>query len=141
MELQGHTLTAAAQISLFLRSILLGLPAGILLDCFRTLRAVFPHHALLVFLEDTVYVFSCVFMVQCYIWMFAGGAFRWQYAAGACLGLAVYLATAGAVWMRMLYRIRRAARGFYRILLRRVGEMMRKMTVRVKFHQKREKNT
>ena len=118
MEMQGHTVTVAVQISRFLCSILLGLPAGLLLDCFRTLRAILPHHALLVFLEDTVYVFLCVFMVQCYVWMYAGGAFRWQYAAGACIGLAVYLVTVGAVWMRMLSRIRKAVRNLSGMLCR-----------------------
>ena len=117
MELQGHSMTVAEQISLFLRSILLGLPAGLLLDEFRTLRALLPHRWLPVFLEDTVYVFLCIFMVQCYAWMYAGGAFRWQYAAGACLGLALYLVTVGAVWMRMLKRLRRAVRRGARMLL------------------------
>ncbi len=117
MDLQGHTVTAAVQISRFLCSILLGLPAGLLLEFFRTLRAVLPHHALLVFLEDTVYVFLCAFTVQCYVWMYAGGVFRWQYIAGACIGLALWLITAGAVWMRMLSRIRRAVRRLNGMLL------------------------
>ena len=108
--LEGQNPSSALQAELFLRSMLLGLPAGLLLDCFRTLRALLPHHALLVFIEDTVYVFLCIFTVQCYVWMYAGGVFRWQYAAGACIGLAVYLATVGAVWMRMLRRLRCAVR-------------------------------
>ncbi|MBQ8922299.1 MAG: spore cortex biosynthesis protein YabQ [Oscillospiraceae bacterium] len=119
MELQGHTFTVAGQMSRFLCSILLGLPAGLLLDCFRTLRALLPHHALLVFLEDTVYVFLCIFTVQCYVWMYADGVFRWQYAAGACIGLAVYLVTVGAVWMRMLSRLRTTARRISGALRRR----------------------
>ena len=125
--LGGQNPSAALQMTLFLRSILLGLPAGLLLDCFRTLRALLPHHALLVFLEDTVYVFLCVFTVQCYVWMYAGGAFRWQYAAGACIGLAVYLATVGAVWMRMLGRLRRAVRHFLRL----TGRMLIQPVLRI----------
>ncbi|MBR6108022.1 MAG: spore cortex biosynthesis protein YabQ [Oscillospiraceae bacterium] len=120
--LEGQNPSSALQAELFLRSMLLGLPAGLLLDCFRTLRALLPHHALLVFIEDTVYVFLCIFTVQCYVWMYAGGVFRWQYAAGACIGLAVYLATVGAVWMRMLRRLRCAVRR----VLRFTGKMLMK---------------
>jgi hypothetical protein len=84
---------------------LLGLPAGILLDCFRTLRRLLPHHPAAVFLEDAVYAFLLCFLLQCYVWMYADTVFRWQYALGELLGLMLYLLTAGAVWMRMLRRI------------------------------------
>ena len=125
MELEGHNLTTAMQAALFLHSILLGLPAGLLLDCFRTLRALLPHPAPLVFLEDALYVFLCIFGLQCFIWMEAGGAFRWQYAAGACIGLSIYLMTFGAVWMRLLNRLRRAVRRGYALIGRALMRPLR----------------
>ncbi|MCR4761494.1 MAG: spore cortex biosynthesis protein YabQ [Oscillospiraceae bacterium] len=101
----GH-LTVAEELLRFLRSLLLGLPAGILLDFFRTLRVLLPHHPAAVFLEDALYAFALCFFLQCYAWMYADTVFRWPYALGELLGLVVYLLTAGAVWMRMLRRIR-----------------------------------
>ncbi|MBQ6042105.1 MAG: spore cortex biosynthesis protein YabQ [Oscillospiraceae bacterium] len=101
----GH-LTVAEELLRFLRSILLGLPAGILLDLFRTLRILLPHHPAAVFLEDALYAFALCFFLQCYAWMYADTVFRWPYAAGEILGLAAYMLTVGAVWMRMLRRIR-----------------------------------
>ena len=101
----GH-LTVAEELLRFLRSLLIGLPAGVLLDLFRTLRAFLPHHPAAVFLEDTIYVFALCFFLQCYVWMYADTVFRWPYALGEILGLAVYMLTVGAVWKRMLRRIR-----------------------------------
>ena len=107
MDMPGHSVAVQTQLLLFLGSFAVGAAAGLLLDCFRTLRALLPHHAAVVFLEDALYVFCCIFMVQCYAWMYAQGVFRWQYAVGACSGLTLYLLTVGAVWMRILQRIRR----------------------------------
>lgn len=106
-EIPGDHLTIYVQSMRFLGSFLLGLPIGLLLDCFRTLRAVLPHHAIAVFLEDTLFAFLSCFLLQCYVWMYADGMLRWQYAAGALLGFLLYLLTVGAVWMRILKRLRR----------------------------------
>lgn len=110
MMLPDGQMTVQMQAVQFLESCLLGLPAGILLECFRTLRALLPHHAVTVFIEDTLYSFAACFMLQCFAWMFADGVLRWYHAAGALLGLTVWLLTAGAVWARMLFRLRHFTR-------------------------------
>ena len=102
-------LTVHTELLRFLRSLLLGLPCGLLFDMLRTLRVLLPHHPAAVFLEDAAYAFFCCFAVQCYAWSFCGGVFRWMYAAGGLLGLTVYMLTAGRVWARILLRLRRAA--------------------------------
>lgn len=104
--MQPH-ISVGTELLRFLRSLLLGLPCGLLLELFRTLRALLPHHPLAVFLEDAVFSFAFCFFLQCYAWSFCAGALRWQYAFGAVLGLAVWLCTAGALWTRMLLRIKR----------------------------------
>lgn len=99
--------TVQTQLQQLLQSFLLGVPAGVLLEIFRTLRALLPHHAVTVFIEDTLYSFAICFLLQCYAWMYADGVLRWYHAAGALCGLCVWLITAGAVWARMLFRFRR----------------------------------
>ncbi len=102
-------LTVHTELIRFLRSLLLGLPCGLLFDLFRTLRALLPHHPAAVFLEDAVYTFFCCFIIQCYAWSFCDGVLRWMYAVGAMLGLICYLLTAGKVWSRILLRLHRTA--------------------------------
>lgn len=103
-------LTVSTELMRFCYSLLLGLPCGILLEIFRTLRALLPHHPIAVFIEDTIFSFSCCFVLQCYVWSFCAGALRWQYAAGMCLGLILWLLTAGAVWRRILDRVQLTGR-------------------------------
>ena len=110
-------LTVAQELMRFVQSLLLGLPAGLLLDLFRTLRALLPHHPLTVFLEDALYSFSLCLLLQCFVWMFADTALRWQYALGEMLGLLLYLLTAGRVWGRCLFRIRRFRQRIRRMLM------------------------
>ena len=100
-------LTVAQELTRFAQSQLLGIPAGLLLDLFRTLRALLPHHPLTVFFEDALYAFSLCLLLQCFVWMYADTALRWQYALGELLGLGMYLLTAGRVWGRCLLRLRR----------------------------------
>ncbi|MBR3446983.1 MAG: spore cortex biosynthesis protein YabQ [Oscillospiraceae bacterium] len=98
-------LPVSLELTRFAQSLLLGIPAGLLLDLFRTLRALLPHHPLTVFLEDALYTFLLCFLLQCFVWMYADTALRWQYALGELIGLAVYLLTAGTVWGRVLRRV------------------------------------
>ena len=98
-------LTVQQELTRFAQSLLLGIPAGLLLDLFRTLRALLPHHPLTVFLEDALYTFLLCFLLQCFVWMYADTVLRWQYALGELLGLALYLLTAGTVWSRILRRL------------------------------------
>ena len=107
----GEQVTVQMQLMQFAESFLLGFPAGVLLEIFRTLRAVFPHHAIIVFLEDAIFSFSVCFLLQCYAWMFADGVLRWYHAAGALFGLCVWMLTAGALWIGLLRRICRIGRG------------------------------
>lgn len=98
-------LAVSQELTRFAQSLLLGIPAGLLLDLFRTLRALLPHHPLTVFLEDALYTFLLCFLLQCFIWMYADTVLRWQYVCGELIGLAVYLLTAGTVWSRVLRRV------------------------------------
>lgn len=107
MELTGHIPAVSEQAALFLLSIALGLPAGILLDAMRLLRVLIPHCAAAVFLEDALYVFCLMLLHQCFTVMFMHGSLRFYPLLGTLLGLALYLLTAGTVTGRLLRQLRR----------------------------------
>ncbi|MBR5371561.1 MAG: spore cortex biosynthesis protein YabQ [Oscillospiraceae bacterium] len=94
-------------MQLFLWSILLGVPLGMLYDCFRLLRTAIPHHGIMVFAEDTLFMLLSALMLECYGVMCARGAVRYYYAAGALAGFSMYLLTVGAVTRRLMHRSRR----------------------------------
>lgn len=104
--LTEHIPAVSEQARLFLMSVLMGLPAGVLLDAFRLLRALLPHCAAAVFLEDACYVFCMMLMHQCFAVMFMHGSLRAYPAFGILLGLAFYLLTAGVFTGRLFRRIR-----------------------------------
>ena len=108
-----HLTTVSAEAEMFLLSVLLGLPAGVLLDALRLLRALIPHCAAAVFCEDALYVFCLMLLHQCCAVMFLHGSLRFYTAFGMLLGLALYLLTAGAVTGRVLRGIRRVRSGLY----------------------------
>ncbi len=114
-------LTVHTELLRFLYSLLPGLCCGLLLEGFRTLRALLPHHPIAVFLEDALFSFLCCFILQCYAWSFCAGILRWQYGFGMLLGLVIWMLTVGAVWMRMLQRLRHLRRRLLRKLRRGHG--------------------
>ncbi len=106
-ELPGFAVPISEEARLFLMSCLLGVPLGMLFDLFRTLRALLPHHPVIVFLEDAFFSICFCVSLQLYASAFGQDALRWYYALGALLGLALWLLTLGALWMRLLRGIRR----------------------------------
>ncbi len=95
---------APEQLLLFGGACLMGIPAGLLLDAFRILRVLFPHHALAVALEDMILCVLWAFMLLGFTYAFARGEFRMYYAAGMFLGLVLYEVTLG-VWLLRLLRM------------------------------------
>ncbi len=148
MELTEQIITIEQETWLFLGSCLLGIPVGMLLDLMRLLRTILPHHAAAVFLEDAVLVIFAAVLVQCYAIMFARGALRYYDALGCCCGFLIYLCTVGAVWRRMLSRMRRGVQRFsfgfqqccYRIWQKTQAVFVRSPE-KQKNNRKREKST
>jgi len=136
MELTGHVFTIAQETQLFLGSCLLGVPLGMFWDGFRLLRTLLPHHWSAVFIEDTVFAAMTALVIECYGMMTAGGAVRYYYAAGALLGLALYLLTFGAVTKRMMLRFRRMRDRFGRSISRRMQRVSQKITGKFMKHHK-----
>ncbi len=127
--MEGYSVTVAAETRLFLMSVLLGLPLGLLLDAFRLMRALLPHPRLVVLLEDLVYAFAFVFLLECSAMTLAGGALRYYYALGAALGLLLYLMTIGAVTGRLMRQIRRTRR----TVLGRMRRGVERITKKIRF--------
>lgn len=107
MEMPEQFLTVHQETWLFLGSCLLGIPLGLLMDALRLLRCLLPHHAAAVFLEDMLIVCAAAVLVQCYAVMFARSELRAYDAFGCLCGFVVYYCTVGAVWGRMLRRLKK----------------------------------
>ena len=105
-DLPEHDFTVWTEWMRLLGSFAVGLPAGILLDGFRFLRSLLPHHVSVVFLEDFLYALAFSLMVQLYASGFCGDVLRWYQIAGAGIGLAVYLLTIGRLTGSLLKRLR-----------------------------------
>lgn len=106
MEIPEQFFTVYQETWLFLGSCLLGIPLGLLTDGLRLLRCLFPHHGAVVFFEDMLIVCAGAVLVQCYAILFARSELRYYDAVGCICGFVIYCCTVGAVWGRMLRRIR-----------------------------------
>ncbi len=104
LELLTKTLetfrTVDEELGLFASSILLGLPAGVLMDLLRLLRKLLPHHVIFLACEDIFYLICLSFLILCYTSAFGGGEFRVYYIIGCLLGLMLYYITIGAFLMK-----------------------------------------
>ncbi len=128
MNMPDFSISVSQEARLFLMSCLLGIPIGMLLDGFRLLRALLPHHKLTVFLEDALLAFSACLLLQFYASAFARSDLRYYFAVGALLGLCLWVLTVGAVWMRMLTRVRSRAKQTAAAVLRFLWKIRQKTT-------------
>ncbi len=87
---------------LFGGSILLAIPAGVLLDAFRLLRRLVPHHPAAVAAEDVLWVLAVCLLLLLYASGFSKGVFRGCYAVGCFLGIVLYVCTVGKAVMGIL---------------------------------------
>ena len=140
MDMPGFACSVPQETRLFLLSCLLGIPLGLLFDVFRTLRALLPHCAAAVFIEDALFSLSGCVLLQLFASAFAEDTLRWYYALGAVLGLLLWLLTVGAVWMRMIAALRNVLRRVGALPFR-IGRQIRLLFARnKKTGQQNEKN-
>lgn len=82
-------------MTLFLESVLFGIPLGILYDIFRNIRIIIPHSTLAVAAEDLLFfVFYSVF-IMCFTYAAARSEFRMYFVFGNLAGFSAYYFTAG----------------------------------------------
>lgn len=105
------------QTLIFLLSVILGAVLGVLYDCFRVLRVLFPPAAKpkAVFIGDVLFWLIYGFCVFCYGAVFARGQVRLFIIFGSLIGFALYLLTVGSVVIGV---IRCAAEAVRKILLK-----------------------
>ena len=141
MDLPEHIFTIREQTRMFLGSVLLGLPAGLLLDVFRSLRTLVPHGKAAVFLEDTLFAFLTAVMLQTYSVMFVHGSLRIYCALGTFLGLLLYLLTIGALWMRFLRALHRLTSGIRCRIRQKSTTFFVRISKKIKPRKKSVENT
>lgn len=119
-------ITVQEELLRFLRAAALGASCGVLFDFLRFLRALLPHGAVVVFLEDALFSFMFCFVLQVDAWSFCGGSLRFQHFLAMCLGFTAYLLTVGRVTARIMKCLRQLRSGICRLYLRIVRRFRRK---------------
>lgn len=99
--------TTSEELALFGGSLLVGIPAGVLLDLLRLFRRIIPHPVLAVAVEDILWLLETALLLLLYASACARGVFRVYYAAGCLIGLILYELTLGEPTVRLLDQIRR----------------------------------
>lgn len=93
--------------SLFLMSVLLGAALGVVYDCFRVLRIVFPPAAknAPVIVQDIIFWLIYGFAIFCYSTLAARGQIRFFIFFGSLIGFVLYIMTIGNFITGVLRRI------------------------------------
>lgn len=107
--------SVSQQTSFFLLSTVLGALMGVVYDCFRTFRILFPPASkqAAVAVQDVIFCLICGFCIFCYSSAVCGGSLRFFMILGSALGFTLYILTLGNAVTGVL---RRAASAFYRAL-------------------------
>ncbi len=95
------------QVSLFLMSVLLGAAMGVVYDCFRVLRIVFPPAAKsgAVLVQDIIFWLIYGFAFFCYATLAARGEIRFFIFFGSLIGFVLYILTLGNLITGILRRV------------------------------------
>lgn len=101
--------------AMFLLSVVLGAALGVVYDCFRALRVIFPPAAKknAVIAEDIIFWLIYGFCIFCYAASFARGQVRSFMFFGSLIGFVLYLVTVGSIVIGI---IRSIFGTFYKIL-------------------------
>lgn len=107
--------SVSQQTSLFLMSVILGAALGVVYDCFRVFRIVFPPAArtAAVAVQDIIFWLIYGFSIFCYSTVAARGQIRFFTFFGSLIGFTLYIFTVGSFVTSV---IRRAVTSFYGIL-------------------------
>lgn len=118
--------TVYEQTRLFLLSVAMGAVFGIIFDIFRALRVIFPFlkKNIPTIICDILFVIICGLGIYFFSLVFARGEVRMYYAAGALLGMIIYLMTAGTVIMGIIRSffgfIYSAVHGLWKFIAKRI---------------------
>lgn len=121
------------QVSLFLMSVLLGAAMGVVYDCFRVFRIVFPPAAKsgAVLVQDIIFWLIYGFAIFCYATFAARGQVRFFIFFGSLIGFVLYILTIGNFITGVLRRIFSAIYGtlrkVYSIIIEPVVNLLRKI--------------
>lgn len=119
--------------SIFLLSVVLGAALGVVYDCFRVLRIIFPPAAKkgAVIAEDIIFWLIYGFCIFCYAAAYARGQVRFFIFFGSLIGFVLYIVTVGnlitGVIRRIFDIIRKILRKVYSIIIEPLVEMQEKI--------------
>ncbi len=128
----GTFFSVSSQTSFFLLSVVLGAALGVVYDCFRVLRILFPPAAksAAVAVQDVLFWLIYGFGIFLYSAAVCGGSLRFFMFIGSLLGFALYILTLGdlitGLLRRLVTAVYRALRKVYSVLLEPFVNFLRK---------------
>ena len=139
------------QTALFLLSVVLGAGLGVVYDCFRVFRIVFPPASkkAAVAVEDIIFWLIYGFCVFCYSAVLARGQVRFFIVAGSLIGFVLYIVTIGnavtGVIRRIVTAVCKVLRKVYSTIIEPFVKILRIIcqkacSVFVRSHKNTEKN-
>lgn len=139
------------QTALFLLSVVLGAALGVVYDCFRVFRIVFPPAAknAAVVVEDIIFWLIYGFCVFCYSAVLARGQVRFFIVVGSLIGFVLYIVTIGnavtGVIRRIVTAVYNVLRKVYSCIIEPFVKILRIICqkacpVFVRSHKNKEKN-
>lgn len=129
------------ELSLFVRSVLMGILFGVIFDMLRVVRIIIPHKNWLVFAEDFLFMLFCGFWFFIFSMTSARGQLRAFLLIGSGIGFVLYIVTIGAVVKRVVTKtrdvIRAVLKRIYMALKRLLTPLAEKIRKHFKLHIKK----
>ena len=107
-----------SQTEIFIYSIICGIILGVIYDIFRITRIALKLNAVIIAIEDILYLFICAVMTFFYMLASNDGQIRFFIIVGEILGWVVYYFTVGEIVMGLSTAIIKFIKGVFRVLYR-----------------------
>lgn len=109
---------AHEQLILFGISCIFGVLLGICYDVFRTVRMIFPHNSIIVFIEDVLFLCGYAAFVMLFAAAEMRGEVRFYNVLGNILGFTVYICTVGNIVTAVVRKLCGIISSALRIIMR-----------------------
>lgn len=124
------------ELSLFVRSVLMGILFGVIFDMLRVVRIIIPHKNWLVFAEDFLFMLFCGFWFFIFSMTSARGQLRAFLLIGSGIGFVLYIVTIGAVVKRVVTKTRDVIRAVLKRIYMALKRLLTPLAVKIRKHFK-----
>ena len=124
------------ELSLFVRSIFMGILFGVIFDMLRVVRIIIPHKNWLVFAEDFLFMLFCGFWFFIFSMTSARGQLRAFLLIGSGIGFVLYIVTVGAAVKSIVTKTRDLIRAVLKRIYLFAKRLLTPFAVKIKKHFK-----